>query len=553
MHKQISLTVDLRCVCNMAISTRTFIVLAALACATAQASEERAQIHFQRASRHGAQARKALHACQRYVTAWLRQADPESGLIPRNLDKDRNLWNGKDCAADNYPFMVLTTWLTDRPMFVGQMRDMLRTEARLTSRRDNLVDAYSFTKHDWYHEKPELNRMLFESSEYCKDGLMPLTELLGLSPWSERMIGMIDSIWRHAPVKTDSGLLPSRSAEVNGEMMQVTSRVYWMTADDAYLDCACRIADYYLLGDRHPTRHAEKLTLRDHGCELLSGLTEVYVACHFAQPEKADAYREPLHAMLDRVLEIGTNEHGMMYDVVNPRSGKIISKRISDNWGYNYNGYYSIYMVDGVERYRQATLKAMRSLKAHYLKFPWQGWGCDGIADSVEGAINLFNREPVFGVADWIDANVMRMLKLQKPSGIIEGWYGDGNFARTAIMYALWKQQGATIQPWRDDVCFGAAVHGGKVYLSLSTENSWSGRIYFDSPRHRTVMKMPIDYPRINQFPEWFTISAETEYRIESSHRGVVLVNGATLLNGWPVALKDEDTLTMTVMSATGQ
>ena len=28
------------------------------------------------------------------------------------------------------------------------------------------------------------------------------------------------------------------------------------------------------------------------------------------------------------------------------------------------------------------------------------------------------------------------MWTIQKPDGIIEGWHGDGNFARTAIMYA---------------------------------------------------------------------------------------------------------------------
>ena len=28
--------------------------------------------------------------------------------------------------------------------------------------------------------------------------------------------------------------------------------------------------------------------------------------------------------------------------------------------------------------------------------------------------------------------------------GVIEGWHGDGNFARTTIMYCLWKTQGVT-------------------------------------------------------------------------------------------------------------
>ncbi len=31
---------------------------------------------------------------------------PETGLIPRNLERDKDIWNAEDCAADNYPFMV---------------------------------------------------------------------------------------------------------------------------------------------------------------------------------------------------------------------------------------------------------------------------------------------------------------------------------------------------------------------------------------------------------------------------------------------------------------
>ena len=73
-------------------------------------------------------AAEGLSRCRRYVDGWLRHADPASGLIPRNLDRDRDIWNAMDSAAANYPFMVLTAALTDRPLFEGRMLDMLRTE-----------------------------------------------------------------------------------------------------------------------------------------------------------------------------------------------------------------------------------------------------------------------------------------------------------------------------------------------------------------------------------------------------------------------------------------
>ena len=47
-----------------------------------------------------------------------------------------------------------------------------------------------------------MDRLIFDNAEYVKDGLMPLTEWLGPSPWSERMSGIMDDIWNHAPVET---------------------------------------------------------------------------------------------------------------------------------------------------------------------------------------------------------------------------------------------------------------------------------------------------------------------------------------------------------------
>ena len=497
----------------------------------------------QRALIHGRQSNEALRRCRRYVAGWLAYADPKTGLIPRNLKGSKHFWNGRDSAADNYAFMVLTCALTDREMFDGRMLDMLKMETRLTSRIGALPADYDFNKQGWRHEKPDLNRLIFDGSEYVKDGLMPITEWLGHTPWSERMIGIVDSLLEHASFETAAGKIPSNNVEVNGEMMQVLSRLCFTTGKDEYLDMACRIADYYLLGDHHPTRNITKLGLRDHNCELISGLTEVYAACHFSRKEKAAAYRMSIHEMLDDILKVGVNEYGLMYQMVDPQSGKVLNKTIHDNWGYNFNGFYTVYELDGVERYRTAVRKALASLKPHYWKFAWQGSSSDGIADSVEGALNLFNREPdVTGVPEWIDFNIARMLLIQKSDGVIEGWHGDGNYARTAIMWVLWKQQGVTIQPWREDVRLGAVLKDNVLHLVLTAEQPWKGRLIFDQPRHKTNMKMPADYPRINQFPEWFTVESAEKYFIQQSDESAKLsVKGADLIKGLEIELKADE------------
>jgi hypothetical protein len=126
-----------------------------------------------------------------------------------------------------------------------------------------------------------------------------------------------------------------------------------------------------------------------------------------------------------------------------------------------------------------------------------------------------------------------------KDSGIIEGWHGDGNFARTSIMYCLWKTQGLTLQPWREDVIFGASLQDDKLYISLQAEDDWDGVIKFDFSRSKVNMNLPLDYPRINQFPEWFVVSDDTEYRLEfiGDNRAEVL-EGKILKSGFPIKIE---------------
>jgi len=45
-------------------------------------------------------------------------------------------------------------------------------------------------------------------------------------------------------------------------------------------------------------------------------------------------------------------------------------------------------------------------------------------------------REPVPEGLDWIESEIRVMAAMQKPSGFIEHWYGEGNFNRTALLYA---------------------------------------------------------------------------------------------------------------------
>lgn len=91
---------------------------------------------FREASLNAPLVNEGFNRCVKFVDGWLQLADSSTGLIPRNIndEKNKDIWNAKDCAADNYPFMVLTSALLRKDLFEGTMKDMLETEIRLTSR-----------------------------------------------------------------------------------------------------------------------------------------------------------------------------------------------------------------------------------------------------------------------------------------------------------------------------------------------------------------------------------------------------------------------------------
>ncbi len=501
--------------------------LSLLSCSTSQNQAEVGlskadSLALQRAKSQGELVNEGYERCRKYVQGWLAHRDKQTGLIPRNLQKDTDIWNAKDAAADNYPFMVLTASFTDSSWFEGEMKEMLATETRLTSRIGHLPDTYSFSKQDFLHTEADIDRILFGASEYIKDGLLPLTEWLGESPWSDRMIAILDDMWANAPVDTPYGKIVSLNKEENGEMLQVLSRVYWMTQNPKYLKWAIRLGDFYLLDSNHPTRDFEMLRLRDHGCEIVSGLCELYATVSVADPEKRRQYRPEIHAMLDRILEVGRNEDGLFYDAIHPITGAILRDRIADNFGYTFNGFYTVYQIDSIAAYRAAVLKGLSVLDKKYRNFDWENGSSDGYADAIEGALNLLAREYQPEVKYWIDSEIQVMWNMQQPNGIIEGWHGDGNFARTTIMYCLWKTKGVHIAPWRSDVKIGAEQVEDRLLISFTLDNDWSGTLYFDKPRHKEVMHLPWDWPRINQFPEWFTL------RKNQSYKWIVLGNGTS-------------------------
>ncbi len=506
---------------------------------------------------NGIKANEGFRRSLAFTKDWLTFADPASGLIPENLDKGKDRWNAHNAAADNYPFMVLTSYLLDKKLFNTTMLDMLHTEQKLTSRLGSLPDDYSFSKKGFSREKVDTFKIIFGTSEYIKDGILPLTEYLGISPWSDRMFDMLNDLSTHLKVATYiSGDYYGNSVEteINGELLQSLTRSYWITGDEKYLNWAVEIGDYYLVDDKQDLSKSTRLRLRDHGCEIVGGLSELYATLYFANPEKKKVYQPKIHKLLNRLIEIARNDDGLFYNEINMLDGEIIDSAIADTWGYILNAFYTVYLIDNITEYKDAVLKPLSILSKNYHNYNWESVGSDGFADAIEGGINIYNRERVPELADWINTEIQIMWSLQdsafresgqkyKNRGVIEGWHGDGNFARTSLMYCLWKTNGITIDPWREDVVFGSTLDDDVLYYALKAENDWEGTLMFGQKRHEKFLKLPMDYPRINQFPEWFTLNDDKNYELYDEHSGKSKVYSGIILNeGLNISLKKDIT-----------
>ena len=519
------------------------------------------------ALRNGCQAQEALVRSHRVLHAYLKRLDPDTGLLPRRggasefgpwwkpLDPDtgllprtagHNTWYVADSAADLYPFLVMAAYFTDRDVFHRDMLEILRNEIRHSTRLDMLSDNVLPGSKGFEHADVDLDRLIFGSCEYVKDGLLPLTELLGHHVWYDRMLGIVDDIITHAPYDTKFGRLPSLSAEVNGGLLQVLSRLAYYTGEQRYIDQAITIGDFYFnevipksnglpahmwdLENGIPATDAFRFD--DHGNEIVGGLSELVLYLKETRHSRYEDFKEPLTDTVDLLLKHGLNPDGIWYSMMSPSDRKVIDSRHAHCWGYLFNAVYTTYLITNEKRFLDATQRALNAVTNRptiYLDDPNgsnRHLGSNAYSDAIESAIVFLNRLPDHSKEKVLDECVKRFLGRQRADGIIEDWYGDGNYVRTALMYALMKSQGTWAEPWRSDVRLGAAVEDSTLLLSVQSDRPWHGRIRFDVPRSKLHFHMPVNYPRLNEFPEWFVVDLDRLYSIEMNGQTMIRVGG---------------------------
>ena len=498
---------------------------------------------FRRAEENGVRVEEVFRRTRRMAQAWLTHADARTLLLPDVLPghergpKGLHVYRPHNSGADNYPYLVATAWFTDRPLYQGRLREMLRNEIRYTNAKDGVPADLDL-------ETGKLGPpSLFGAAEYAKDGLIAITELLGRTPWFYRMADMTADLMKQATVASDFGLLPDSGAELNGDTLQTLVRLAPMTGDRRYLEWAERIGDAYVR-EVLPRNHGlpgytwdfakhegpDRMRLRDHGNEIVVGLVLLEALEAERGGERGSSYREPLGRMLDRILS-SANPDGLLYDEIRPSDLAPVSERLSDNWGYVYGAVYTHFMVTGEEKYREAVRRVLRNLP-RYRGHDWENGSHDGYADAIESAIYLVNREAVPEALDWIETETARLIAFQQEDGTIERWYGDGNWARTLLLYAMMKTQGSFLDGWQEGVRLGAVREGDNLLVSLEAPAGWKGRLRFDHARHRRDLNFARDYVRLNEWPEWYTVDECTLYRLTDGSGQEVVRLGSDLVEG---------------------
>ncbi|MEA1997558.1 MAG: hypothetical protein U9N45_07950, partial [Gemmatimonadota bacterium] len=542
-------------------------LITALLCLSSTLPAAARDLEVETALEHGRQAQEALVRSKRVMEAWLGRLDPATGLLPRTGKNPA--WYVRDSAADLYPFLVMAAWFTDRPLYEGTMHEILRNEISHTTRVGMLSDNVLPGGRGFEHEDADLDRIIFGSCEYAKDGLLPLTELLGHRAWYDRLLGIADDMIKYAPYETRFGRLPSVGSEVNGEFLQVLSRLSYLTGNPSYISQAVRIGDFYFqevipksnglpvhLWDIGKGRPAVKeLHLNDHGNEIAGGLAELVLYLKETGHPAYGRFEEPLSAMVHRLLDWGLNEDGVWYMRIS-LDGEPTDSRHAHCWGYLFNAVYTAYLVTEETRFLEAVKHALETVteKPTYLDDPAGGgrnWGSNAYSDAIESAIVFLNRLPNEKTFQVLDRCVERFLARQREDGIIEDWYGDGNFVRTSLMYAMMKSRGCRLAPWRPDLRLGAVDKGDGLLLTLESGSPWGGKIHFDYPRHRAHFNLSVNYPRLNEFPEWFVVEGDRLYEVSIDGEKSVFM-GAELVQGIEVKAEGSGAATIIVSPLDG-
>jgi len=490
------------------------------------------------------------------LTGWLEiKRDSETHLYSRGGE-----WNYQNEAADHYSSLVLMAYhlqpeLNERN---GALHTTLANSIRLCTTDSGLPSTFNLKNKT--PGKVDVGAIC----EWLRDGLLRMVELIGTdNDYFREFVRLTDAVLANGNRRGGLSTIV-KGFEDEGNLMQVLARLAAMSGQTKYLDVAEVMADNYLLAD--PLAKIEKFNFVDHGCELVPGLTELFIMESKLNRPKARLYREPLRRLLDRLLEVGRHpESGLWYCRANlqgdqpkqqgqPRkrkqpgiSGAEFDSDVPHCWGYVLFAYENYDRATGENRYRAAVEKPMRWLAANRSRFdelknrqwPWNfSAGCFG--DSYESMIILWNRySDVLGVPEWLDwttwvGGLRRQADPRFGPGV--GGHTDGCIGRNLCAHMMLQSQGVRAVPYQDGLGCGAVRSHNGLRVFVRSEKAWSGRLCFDQRRNAYPLAT-IDWARVNEMPQWFVVDPASVYEVRMDEADSAHLQGETLIRGIELTL----------------
>lgn len=460
--------------------------------------------------------------------AWMARRDPETKLFPQTLERQEFTY--RNVGADFFCFQLLIAMYTGRDT-IPALQESLASE-RALSGPGQLCGALEWKTGQRVHRSHR--DLIFSTSEYVKDGLMSLYDREGDADTLARMVELCDAILAASSEESRFGPIPSRGSEVNGDVLQAFSRLAFVTGDDKYADMAGRLGDAvveqmlkhtgdlpvkrYNYADDKPGRNV--VQLRDHGNETAVGLSEVYALAVAKKNDpdwanRADRWAAPIARMYNLILTHGVNKDGLLVNQIDDRTLEPIDNGACDNWGYMFTG--AILFTQAAERHGKVPQEQLDSILAAVDRISlavtgtdnlaWEGTNQDGFADTIESAIYVAAQRPAIRqkLLDWCDTQTTHLFRFQRADGFVSDGYLDGNFVRTAMLYAEMRSGGFRLYPWTPGS--GVGIAGAKdaepVLVVKAGPGGYRGRLLVDHQRHRDYMKLPWDWPLLNSWPEW--------------------------------------------------
>jgi hypothetical protein len=462
--------------------------------------------------------------------AWLERRHPQTRLYSQG-DDHRPEWNYRNTAADFFAFHLHAA-LRLKPSAMESIRETLGAEAALDTPEGLCQPVIAATAEPVAVDHDEL---LFGSSEYVKDGLLSVYERHGGALIGGRMFEIVDAIIAQSRTPSRFGNIPGHGAEINGNLLQVCGRLSYASGRSDLAEFAARIADavieqslaanggippqYFDYASNRVTDSS--LKLKDHGNEVILGLSEAYAMAVDRGAEdprwsqRAGRWCEPIARMYEIVLTHGVNNRGLLAVAMEPSPPRIVDERLSDNWGYVLTG--ALLFVESSRRHQKLPDERINAIEARveaiarsaFARDPARSWDgtMDSDADVVESALYVAHYHPPLReeALRFADRQIGLMYRHQTSDGTADRRYLDGNFIRTSLMYADALAGGWRADPWREDVRVGFAQDDrGNAIVIVRCSQPYSGTLRADSTRHRTIMNLPWDWPRLNSWPQWF-------------------------------------------------